>query len=70
MQVNSATPIHFETAIFKGCMQVRIKDCPGAPQTDYFQGKARTIQMAVQGQFKKELPMDTVFTGEEVCVCE
>jgi len=45
---------------------------PTAAPLRYFEGRARTVQMAVQGRFRRPLRMDEVFTGEALdrpCAC-
>eukprot|EP00667_Euglena_gracilis_P009300 EG_transcript_9444 len=64
LPINSTHPIPIETELFSGVAVVRIRNCPGAAPTSYFGGRLRTMQMAVQGRFKTDLPMHTVFTGE------
>ncbi|CBN73937.1 conserved unknown protein [Ectocarpus siliculosus] len=68
---NSSIPVNsddiavpFETPLFKGRLLVRVAGLPGDGAQDYFRGKKRLMQCAVQGEFKKELPFDRVYTGQ------
>eukprot|EP00752_Nemacystus_decipiens_P009692 g8658.t2 len=68
---NSSIPVNsedvavpFETPLFKGRLLVRVAGLPGDGAADYFRGKKRLMQCAVQGQFKKELPFDRAYTGQ------
>ncbi|CAM9188942.1 unnamed protein product [Scytosiphon promiscuus] len=68
---NSSIPVNsddiavpFETPLFKGRLLVRVAGLPGDGAQDYFRGKKRLMQCAVQGQFKKELPFNRAYTGQ------
>merc|ERR1712070_429721 len=65
LAINDKTrPIPFETPLFKGVAMIRIADLPSSPM-DYFGGKRRKMQVAVQGKFKKPIRFDNVFSGQE-----
>ena len=61
---DKSTPIPFETPLFKGHAMIRIADLPSSP-ADYFRGKRRKMQVAIQGKFKRPLRFDQVFSGQE-----
>lgn len=71
---NAEEPFEFETPVFRGACLCRFRDVappPGAradaaERLDaYFKGKKRTFQVVIQGQFKRQVRMDTVVTGHE-----
>lgn len=71
---NSEEPFAFETPIFSGICLCRFRNLEPAPEASaergerlkaYFHKKKRTFQVIIQGQFKRELQMDTVVTGHE-----
>ena len=65
LPINDKTsPIPFETPLFKGHAMIRIADLPSSP-VDYFRGKRRKMQVAIQGRFKRPLRFDQVFSGQE-----
>ena len=65
LPINADTVLPFETSLFKGHLHVLVRDCPGAPPSDYFAGKTRKIRFVVQGRFSHDHPMRTLLTGEE-----
>jgi Protein of unknown function (DUF1769) len=61
--------VDFESKYFVGTILLRIRDAiPLDPQyqtmTSYFDGKKRSFQVRIQGQFKQELSMSQCFTGQ------
>lgn len=65
IRVNNEKGFEFETSLFKGRAIIRIKNCPNAPETSYFDKRKRTMQCIVQGVFKREVPFEDVVTGQE-----
>ena len=61
--VRAQIPFDIESEVFKGQMVVYIRDLDNSPP-DIFNGRARTIQIAVQGKFKREIPMDECIIGQ------
>jgi hypothetical protein len=61
--VRAQIPFDIESELFKGQMVVYIRGLENSP-SDIFNGRARTIQIAVQGKFKREIPMDECVFGQ------
>lgn len=61
--VRAQIPFDIESELFKGQMVVYIRGLENSP-SDIFNGRARTIQIAVQGKFKQEIPMDECVFGQ------
>jgi len=57
-------PIPFETKLFKGVAMIRLANLPDSP-SNYFSGRNRKCQVAIQGQFKKRTRFDKCFSGQE-----
>eukprot|EP00622_Pseudochattonella_farcimen_P001636 FR736380.1.p1 GENE.FR736380.1~~FR736380.1.p1 ORF type:complete len:148 (+),score=18.99 FR736380.1:110-553(+) len=65
LAINDKTrPIPFEAPLFKGVAMIRRADLESSP-ADYFTGKRRKMQVALQGNFKKPLQFHQVFGGQE-----
>ena len=58
-------PMPFETKLFKGTVMIRIANLADSPE-DFFAGRNRKCQVAIQGQFKKRTRFDKLFTGQEL----
>ena len=61
--VRAQVPFEIDSELFKGKMVVYLRGLDNAPD-DIFAGKARTIQLAIQGKFKRECAMDEVVIGQ------
>ena len=61
--VRAQIPFEIDSEIFKGRMVVYVRGLTNTP-SDIFAGKARTIQLAIQGKFKREIPMDDCVIGQ------
>lgn len=61
--VRAQVPFEIDSEIFKGRMIVFIKGLDNTPK-HIFAGKARTIQLAIQGKFKREVAMDECVIGQ------
>jgi len=61
--VRAQIPFDIDTELFKGQMVVYVRDLKNSPG-DIFNGKARTIHLALQGKFKREIPMDEITIGQ------
>ena len=62
-----ATPIEFETKLFKGTAFFRLKDAPSPHDkvhNQYFHGRKRFYQVMIQGRFKEELNMKDILIGD------
>jgi len=60
-------PIDFDGELFKGKILMRIRDASNTSNTGqniYFQGKRRTKQIVIQGQFKERLSCGDVWFGD------
>jgi hypothetical protein len=57
------SPIEFETEMFKGKFMIRIKNAPNTEQ-GYFEGRRRTKQIVIQGQFKERVSCGKVWMGD------
>jgi len=58
-------PFSFETELFKGEAIFRLRGLESAKS--YFDGRARLSSIVITGQFKEELPVEDVMTGQEFC---
>eukprot|EP00013_Stygamoeba_regulata_P017219 CAMPEP_0177680652 /NCGR_PEP_ID=MMETSP0447-20121125/30289_1 /TAXON_ID=0 /ORGANISM="Stygamoeba regulata, Strain BSH-02190019" /LENGTH=1306 /DNA_ID=CAMNT_0019190001 /DNA_START=99 /DNA_END=4019 /DNA_ORIENTATION=- len=66
LQPNSRQPLPLETDLFKGVMVMKLRSNPIDPYFEpYFRGRKRTLELQVQGKFKKR-PDGPVFMGLEV----
>eukprot|EP00878_Enallax_costatus_P023186 GHUV01024650.1.p2 GENE.GHUV01024650.1~~GHUV01024650.1.p2 ORF type:complete len:334 (+),score=107.30 GHUV01024650.1:4074-5075(+) len=61
-QLNHA--VDFETPLFKGKLLVLFKGLPNTPKA-VFAGKKRLMWLTIQGQFKQEVPVDSLMIGSE-----
>eukprot|EP00916_Digyalum_oweni_P001505 GHVL01002897.1.p1 GENE.GHVL01002897.1~~GHVL01002897.1.p1 ORF type:complete len:348 (+),score=74.39 GHVL01002897.1:35-1045(+) len=65
LTVNSNVAHPFETKLFKGRMSIWIKNVESNPLADcFFKGKKRQVYVAVQGQVKEPLMLDSIQTGQ------
>mmetsp|Transcript_31648 Transcript_31648/g.41824 ORF Transcript_31648/g.41824 Transcript_31648/m.41824 type:complete len:748 (-) Transcript_31648:124-2367(-) len=55
--------VPFENDLFRGRVLLRFANMPTSP-ADYFNGRSRLFQVAVQGEFKKRVRTDQVLTGQ------
>ncbi|KAI8464539.1 MAG: hypothetical protein J3K34DRAFT_526123 [Monoraphidium minutum] len=56
--------IPFETDLFQGVFAIYVRHLPSTPAA-MFKGRKRLTWMAVQGKFKRALPVDSVVFGQE-----
>ena len=56
-------PFHFESELFSGKCVFFIRNVPSTPE-EVFNGKARQIQICVQGKFKEPVPIDDLVFGQ------
>lgn len=63
LPMNEEGPFNFESDLFVGKAYVRVTGTKDVGD-DYFHGKRRRMQATVQGQFKTELSVDGVLTGQ------
>ena len=61
--VRAQVPFEIDSELFKGKMIVYLRGLDNSPE-HIFSGKARTIQLAIQGKFKRECAMDEVMIGQ------
>jgi hypothetical protein len=56
-------PFHFESELFSGKSVFFIRNVPSTPE-EIFNGKARKIQICIQGKFKEPVPIDDLMFGQ------
>jgi len=59
------TPYPFETELFKGVIMFRYRGC--GDTDEYFKDKNRLYSTVISGQFKREMAVKDVQTGQEFC---
>ena len=58
-------PFHFESELFSGKCVFYFRNVPSAPE-EVFNGKARKIQICIQGKFKEPVPIDDLMFGHSM----
>ena len=61
--VRAQIPFEIDSELFKGKMVVYMRGLDNEPH-DIFNGRMRTIQIALQGKFKREIAMDELVIGQ------
>ena len=61
--VRAQVPFEIDSDIFKGRMIVYLRGLENTPP-EIFEGKARTIQLAIQGKFKRPISMNDCVIGQ------
>ena len=61
--VRAQVPFEIDSDIFKGRMIVYLRGLENTPP-EIFEGKARTIQLAIQGKFKRPIAMNDCVIGQ------
>jgi len=56
-------PFHFESELFSGKAVWYFRDVPSTPK-EIFNGKARKVQVCIQGKFKREVKIDDLMFGQ------
>mmetsp|Transcript_17365 Transcript_17365/g.20443 ORF Transcript_17365/g.20443 Transcript_17365/m.20443 type:complete len:455 (-) Transcript_17365:39-1403(-) len=69
--VINAEPVDFETSLFIGKVMIRVSNVPNTSSEsqenmkEYFKNRSRTLQICIQGKFKKRICFNQVYSGQE-----